>query len=373
MTGAQRHLLQRIFASRHFANAESLRRVLQYLCDHAEDADPPREFDIALSALGRPTSFDPRTDPIVRIDIAQIRERLQAYFAVEGIRERLRLSVPKGQYRPVFFDAGTSAALPRSESPALQQLWAPYLGGESDAIVVFSETLFLRNDEGTFVRNIYVNELGSAREQLQARTGLDVAAFKPTYHFVSAGEMHALLALGRMFMNHGARFETRNARFSSWNVLGPANLILLGSSRTNSFLDSLQSGEDLVITPSSIENRQPRPGERDVYDGERRVDGKLEKVTEYAIVTRRPGLTPGTAVTSIAANHGRAIEGAADLLTSEARVAALLASLDIGGPGAVPDRFQLLLRVDMIDFDDEVVEVSCVAHRLHQTLKLESA
>jgi hypothetical protein len=372
MTDAQRQLLRRIFASRHFANAESLRRVLQYLCDHAEDPDAPREYDIALTALGRPSSFDPKTDPIVRIDIAQIRERLQAYFAVEGVRERLRLAVPKGQYRPVFFDAGTTAALPRSESPALQQFWAPYLGGDADALVVFSETLFLRNDAGTFVRNIYVNELGSAREELQARTGLDVGGYKPTYHFVSAGEMHALLALSRMFMNHGARFETRNARFSSWNMLGPANLILLGSSRTNSFLDSLQSGEELVITSSSIENRRPRAGERDVYGVERRTDGKLEKVTEYAVVTRRPGLAPGTAVTSIAANHGRAIEGAAELLTNEGRLAGLLASLDIDRPGAVPDRFQLLLRVDMIDFDDEVVEVACVAHRLPQAMGVQA-
>lgn len=366
MTEAQQHLLRRIFSSRHFANAESLRRVLHYLCEHADDRDSPREYDIALSALGRPPSFDPKTDPIVRIDIAQIRERLQAYFAVEGARERLRLTVPKGQYRPLFFEAGTAAAPPRSESPALQQFWAPYLGGDGETIVVFSETLFLRNDAGTFVRNIYVNDLGSARQQLQDRAGIDVRGFKPTYHFVSAGEMHALLAVSRMFMNHGARFETRNARFSAWNVLGQANLILLGSSRTNSFLDSLQSGEDLIITASQIENRRPRESERAAYGGERRVDGKLEKVTEYAVVTRRPGVTPGTAVTSLAANHGRAIEGAAELLTNESRVAALLAALGLERPGSVPERFQLLLKVDMIDFDDEIVEVACIAHRLHQ-------
>lgn len=365
MADAQQQLLHRLFASRHFAHAESLRRVLQYLCDHLNDRDPPREYDIAVTALGRPASFDPKTDPIVRVDIAQIRERLQAYFAVEGARERLRLTIPKGQYRPLIFEAGSPASPPRTESPALQQLWSPYLGTDAETAVVFSEMLFLRNDAGTFIRNIYVNDLGSARQQLQDRTGLDVSAFKPSYHFVSAGEVHALLAISRMFMNHGAQFETRNARFSSWNVLGQSNLILLGSSRTNSFLDSLQSGEDLVITASHIENRDPRPGEESMYGGARRVDGKLDKVTEYAVVTRRPGLTPGTAITSIAANHGRAIEGAADMLSNEARVQALLAGLRIDTPGAVPDRFQLLLRVDMIDFDDEVVEVSCVAHRLH--------
>jgi hypothetical protein len=282
-----------------------------------------------------------------------------------GSRERLRLTIPRGQYRPMFFEAGASAAPPRADTPALQRFWAPHLGGDAETIVVFSETLFLRNDAGTFIRNIYVNDLGTARTQLQELTGLDVAGFKPSYHFVSAGEMHALLAIGRMFVHHGARFDTRNARFSSWNALGQSNLILLGSSRTNSFLDSLQGDEALVVTASQIENRAPREGEPAAYGGARHTDGRLEKVTEYAVVTRRPGLTPGTAVTSIAANHGRAIEGAAEMLTNEARVQALLASLPLAPTARVPDRFQLLLRVDMIDFDDEVVEVVCVAHRVH--------
>ena len=155
----------------------------------------------------------------------------------------------------------------------------------------------------------------------------------------------------------------RDSSYFCMAALSRANLILLGSSRTNTFLDALQSGEDFVIETDHIENRRPRGGEQAVYRGTRRADGKLEKVTEYAAVTRRPGMIPGTAVTSVAANHGRAIEDAAELISSEDGARTLLAALHPNSAGPLPGHFQLLLRIEMIEFDDEVVEVACVAHR----------
>jgi hypothetical protein len=142
---------------------------------------------------------------------------------------------------------------------------------------------------------------------------------------------------------------------------------LLGSSRTNSFLDSLQGGNNFVITADEIRNLEPHEGEERVYVGQRYMDGKLEKVVEPVVVTRRPGLIRGTVVTMISANHGRAIEGAGNFLALEADLARVLESSGLSGTQDLPEHFQLLLRVHMVDFDEEVVNVERISHRVIRT------
>src|SRR5512133_3143801 len=108
MKEGERRLLQRILESPHFSQAASLRRTLLYLCERGDQnggAAQPKEYEIAVEALGRQPSFDPKADPIVRVSIAAIRQRLHAYFEVEGRSEPLRLEIPKGIYRAIFSPA----------------------------------------------------------------------------------------------------------------------------------------------------------------------------------------------------------------------------------------------------------------------------
>jgi hypothetical protein len=63
-------------------------------------------------------------------------------------------------------------------------------------------------------------------------------------------------------------------------------------------------------------------------------------------------------MTTIAANHGRAIEGAAHRLTLDDQVGELIRSLGMGDQDATPAFFQVLFRVETVDIDDEVTAVS---------------
>jgi hypothetical protein len=370
MKEAQRRLLERILESTHFRHAPSLKRILQYLCERAGDEGPAslKEYDIALDVLGRSRSFDPKTDPIVRVSIAAIRQRLQAYFESAGRNEPLRLEVPKGLYRAVFSvqpSAGTRPEELEAQLPALKRFWQPYLLGHVNNLLVYTDLLFFRDDLGSYVRNIYVNSLSGGLEEIRKRLPIDASRpLKPSFHFLSAGEVHAMLSLLQLFAQLKAPLAVRNSRFTSWNELRFSNLVLLGSSRTNSFLDSLQGGNNFVITAEAIRNLEPRAGEEPAYAGQRYMEGKLEKAAEPAVVTRRPGLTPGTAVTMISANHGRGIEGAGNLLTLESELAGVLESSGFNREGALPEHFQLLLRVHMVDFDEEVLNVEYMSHRV---------
>ena len=370
---AQRRLLERILESPHFAHASSLKRILQYLCDRSGESGPTliKEHEIATSALGRQQSFDPKTDPIVRVSIAAIRQRLHAYFESEGRNETLRLEIPKGAYRAVS-SARSSGELPPDEPEGrlvtLRRFWQPYLSRNVKNMLVYTDVLFFRDDAGTYLRNIYVNSLSGGLEEIRERLKIEEThRLNPSFHFLASGEVHAMLSLIRLFAQLGLPLTVRNSRFTSWNELRSSNLILLGSSRTNSFLDSFQGGNNFVITADEIRNLEPHEGEERVYVGQRYMDGKLEKVVEPVVVTRRPGLIRGTAVTMISANHGRAIEGVGNFLTLEADLARVLESSGLSGTQDLPEHFQLLLRVHMVDFDEEVVDVERISHRVIRT------
>ena len=369
MTEAQRLLLDRIKESPHFAQASSLQRILGYLCERAdEDASKvPKEYEIAVQALRRPPSFDPKTDPIVRVSIAAVRSRLQAYFDSEGRNESVRLEIPKGVYRAVFSTSPVRKAPEVVEDTlaARNKFWRPYLSGNASNMLVYTDVLFYRDDSGNYLRNIYVNGLAGGVEEIRKRAPAEAfRGLKPSYHFMSAGEVQAMLALIRLFARLKAPLELRNSRFTSWNELRSSNLIFLGSSRTNVFVDALQAGNNFVITADEIRNVEPRESEEASYIGQHQMEGKLERAVEPAVVTRRPGLTPGTAITMISANHGRGVEGAAQFLTLENDVALALEGSGLGRSDRLPAHFQWLLRVQMVDFDEEVISVERISHRI---------
>src|ERR1035437_645789 len=370
MKETERCLLERIMESPHFAQASSLKRTLAFLCEREDrsGSNLPKEFEIAVEALGRPGSFDPKTDPIVRVNVAAIRQRLQAYFESEGREETLRLEIPKGIYRAVFSaisNGVTSPEVAETTMAARRRFWQPYLSGKVKNMLVYTDVLFFRDDSGNYLRNIYVNGLPGGAEEIRKRAPAEAFHdLKPSYHFMSAGEVQSMLALIWLFAHLKAPLEVRNSRFTSWNELRSSNLILLGSSRTNAFLDALQAGNNFVIAPDEIRNLEPRDGEEPSYSGRRHMEGKLEKAAEPAVVTRRPGLAPGTVVTMISANHGRGVEGAAQFLTLEGDVAAALEGSGLGNAGKLAAHFQWLLRVHMVDFDEEVISVERVSHRI---------
>lgn len=59
-------------------------------------------YTIAVEALGRPESFDPLIDPIVRVEAGRLRKALADYYAGPGRDDPVRIEVPRGAYVPRF-------------------------------------------------------------------------------------------------------------------------------------------------------------------------------------------------------------------------------------------------------------------------------
>ena len=366
--GARRQLLERVLSSRHFQHAQTQSAVLRYLVECSYDsAAPPKEYDIAVSAMHRPHSFDSKYDPVVRVTISSIRKRLRMYFLSEGKWEPFHLAIPRGVYRVSFLDAATDRthddAGPYPDR-SLELFWRPHLASEAGNVLVYTEPLFFRDSKGHYYRDPNVNDVHAAERFLKTRAAeVDFGPLRLSVGCLWTGEVHCMLAVLQLFQALGAALTIRTPRACSWLDLKQTSLILLGNSRTNGVLKALDGGAPFVLTPRQIELRRPGRSGKDVYRDSRFIDGNMERMTAYALVTRRPSPTPGGSVTMIEANHCRGIEGAGQFLTDEAKVGGVLETIAAQG-GALPGCFQLVLRVDTIDTTREVVNSECVAWRV---------
>ena len=98
--------LEAVIASGIFAKAPSLALLLDYICTKFFEgqANQIKEYNIAVEALSRPPSFDPRQDSIVRVEAFRLRKRLKQYYEGQGADRPLRIVIPSGQYIPQFVE-----------------------------------------------------------------------------------------------------------------------------------------------------------------------------------------------------------------------------------------------------------------------------
>ena len=96
--------LKNILASDEFVASPQLAAFLTYSVQQSLDGHGPtlKAYTIATEVLGRPASFDPQNDPIVRVEATRLRRAIDRHYATTGAQERVRISMPKGGYAVTF-------------------------------------------------------------------------------------------------------------------------------------------------------------------------------------------------------------------------------------------------------------------------------
>ncbi len=84
-----------------------------------------KAYSIAVDVFGRQQSFDPQSDPIVRVQARRLRSALEEYYAEAGANEQLRFHLPVGRYVPEFRVKGDDGPPEVTESPAGQVATSP--------------------------------------------------------------------------------------------------------------------------------------------------------------------------------------------------------------------------------------------------------
>ena len=96
--------MSRIEASSGFSRAGRLVRFLRFIVEEtlAGRGRQIKEYSIAIGVFGRPSSYDPQVDSLVRVQASLLRTRLSEYYSAEGREETIRIEIPKGGYEPVI-------------------------------------------------------------------------------------------------------------------------------------------------------------------------------------------------------------------------------------------------------------------------------
>ena len=94
--------LGRILASAAFDQADRARAFLSFVVTASLDGTVGeiKESVIAVEALARTTSFDPKSDPIVRVEAGRLRTPAENLLRLEGLQDPIVITLPKGGYVP---------------------------------------------------------------------------------------------------------------------------------------------------------------------------------------------------------------------------------------------------------------------------------
>ena len=110
--------LEKILASPGFIHSDRMVRFLRFTVDQAlkGHASELKETVLGMEVFDRPSSFDPRTDTIVRVDARRLRSKLKEYYEGEGRGDSILIDFPKGSYVPKFSLANGSGEAPKTSN-----------------------------------------------------------------------------------------------------------------------------------------------------------------------------------------------------------------------------------------------------------------
>ena len=96
--------MELILDSPDFQASPRLKNFFRFLVEEvlAGRASRLKGYTIATAVFDRPDSFDAHADPIVRVEAAKLRSRLEHYYYKHGATGCVHITLPKGGYVPEF-------------------------------------------------------------------------------------------------------------------------------------------------------------------------------------------------------------------------------------------------------------------------------
>ena len=107
-----RATVERMTASEAFVRSPQLAAFLRFVVEAVLEgrSDRIKGYTIAVEVLRRDASFDPQSDPIVRVDATRLRRAIERYYAGAGTDDPVIIDLPRGSYVPTFRRRQTDAA-----------------------------------------------------------------------------------------------------------------------------------------------------------------------------------------------------------------------------------------------------------------------
>jgi hypothetical protein len=404
-----RDQVERILHSAPFRNSDALRRLFSYLVDKtlAGEADQLKEYTIGLDAFGKPPTYDPQHDSIVRLQVSRLRQKLSEYYRTEGVIDTVLVDIPKGQFKLSFehrvHDAplspehldGTgrtavialsaalllaigwgvyasvhwmraaqgSALAEAAWTPDLEELWAPFLSTPRPLMISAAAPLFVNLGTNRMYRDLAINRWEDAigsQSLADVRKVLQNPEMRPRYHYAPVSEVNAAFLLGKLLGTRKQQMFLAKSNQLSWQQYADNNMVFIGPPAVyDEALRSMPVRQEFVLGRSGLQSLHPAAGEPAFFK-DAMSPGTSEDGEVYALITHTPGPLGNGEVVSFTCNTTPACLGAVQVFTDAALARSVVDKLK-GSKATIPSYYQIVLKVT---FRDTVpVETSYVTHR----------
>jgi len=377
-----RQLVDRVAHGNELAASPKLQKFLVYVTECALEDHPEAatEQQIGVNVFGKRPGYNSSEDSIVRSQARLLRLKLASYFEHEGRDESVVVTIPKGQYLPLFLprphaDAATADEHPHEGTEELPGSHAHVAGERASwrrmiwplvglllfvvgivagiswrslraASLAWSNSLwrpFLTASEAPLV--IYSNPtfLGDPFSGLRIRMSLsdEKPGGEVDETYTGTGEAEAIREITQFFDERGAAFLLKRTRLVTWDEARSRNLIFIGAPSQNTALQDLPATTNFRIRLNErnqgyIENTHPKAGEPARFQ----ANGNTE---EYAIVAFLPGTEPDKRVLVLSGLTTNGTQAATEYICSDAGAKQLIQLA--GTANGVVKPFEAILHV----------------------------
>lgn len=393
--------IARLLGSKTMSSSEIHRKLLSYLAEKAlaGEAGSLKEYTVALEAFGKPSTYDPRHDSIVRLQLGRLRLKLAQYYQAEGPGDPIVVSLPRGfQLHFETLDAHRQAARGHtptpwghrmlaaglvgvlltawagyatwemvrlrsqaraalsSWTPELEELWHPILKSGPPVVLCIGTPLFAYVPPRVYFRDQGANQWTELEESPafdSMRKALGNPEVMPWYGYTGTGEANAAFLLGKLLATRLPEILLTRSDILSWQQISDNSLIFIGPPKFNPQLNALPAARDIVMDLQGIRIRNPRPGEPSYL-----ADGPDET---HALITLMPGVTGRGELLILAGNASADTHAAAQWLTRPDLAKQLVNQLRLPSK-KLPRHYQVVLDVK---FRNGIpVQSSYVLHRV---------
>jgi hypothetical protein len=402
--------VDRLANSSTLHGSESLRKLLRYLAAHSLDhsASGVKEYQIATEVLGRRADFDPQVDSAIRVQAGRLRGKLAEYYASEGADDPILVELPKGTYKLHFRHRvaapgkeGSNGRDPRLVEPQqtapgwriasialcvalvaslavvatlvisrkvpsaldrgieqvpaeFRTIWKPFLSGEREPWLVFSNAAFVGRPE-TGMR--YYNSVRDSGGQIWD-------------HYTGVGEVLAVHDLDQVFGMLHHRIRVKRGSLFSLDDVKNNDLIFLGSPSENLTLGEIPSTQEFIFRrlvqgvrkgDLAIVNVHPQANEPETFLASPSTSTLSE---DYAVIGLMPGLDPARSVMIFAGTTTFGTQAAAEYVCRQDSLRDLLSRLSTSSTGEVQP-FEALLHVKVTRGVPVETQLLAVRERTH--------
>jgi hypothetical protein len=388
--------IQRIVSSKAFKTSEVHRNLFNYLAEKSlgGEAHNLKEYTVGLDVFGKPASYDPRQESVVRMHVGRLRQKLAEYYRTEGADDAVIVDLPKGGFgltfelRPVPLapppvervapatpvpaprrfsgrevalaaallvalvattylgvrlssvkKVETAAPAPGPWTADLQTLWAPLLTSDRPLMVTLAT--------------------GAANGSAPSPSGAATNASSVT----GVGTANAAFLLGQFLGQRKHNVFPIRSDVLSMGEIAMGDVIFVGPTVGKPQIQAIPPVDAaFVLTPEGVRNVKPGPGESPFMADAPAARGGAQDVVEesHALISNLPGLYGNGSILYFEGNQIASVMGAVQAMTDPDLASQLVGRLK-KPDGTLPRYYQVVLKVRAMD--ETPVDISYVAHR----------